>query len=338
MFLAAVLAMSAAACGGSSSAGDDAPAVDGGGIDAPEGPGCGALSPRTVTPETFVGPTGLQARLISLVDSAQDTLDVHMYLFTVDQIAARIVAAKQRGVAVRLILDPDNPGNDQVRPALMSGGVPMRNATPLYSFSHAKYMLIDGDRAVIMSNNFNYDAMNKERNYGMIDRDPDDVADVQAIFDMDWMAAGGMTPTAADLACTRLIVSPNNAKQRILDHINRATTTLELELQYLSETSVRDAVAAAKMRGVAVRVILSERTDEAIPALTALGIPVRFPPTTLLIHAKLIIADGVVFVGSENMSLTSLTKNRELGALVAEPTPAGVIKTQFESDWTGANP
>jgi phosphatidylserine/phosphatidylglycerophosphate/cardiolipin synthase-like enzyme len=58
--------------------------------------------------------------------------------------------------------------------------------------------------------------------------------------------------------------------------------------------------------------------------------------TTLDIHAKLIIADGVVFVGSQNMSVTALTQNREVGAFVFEPTPAQVAITQFASDWAAA--
>lgn len=334
--LVAVLLASLAGCrtteGGG---GDDGPPGDAR-PDGPDGVGCTAMSPRTVAPETFVGPTGLQPRLTQLIDSAQESLDLHMYLWTVRALADRVVAAKQRGVAVRVILDPDSPGNAAVRPTLTSGGVPVRDATTLYTYSHAKYMVIDGKSAVIMSMNFNVDAMNIERNYGMVDKDPEDVADVQALFDMDWAAAGGEPPQPADLSCTRLIVSPNNAKQRLLELIDSATQTLEVEVMYLAETSVRTAVGAAKMRGVDVRVLLSENTDEAIPYLRGLSIPVKFP-TSFYLHSKLIIADGIVFVGSENMSFTSLTKNREVGALVFEPASAAVIKTQFETDWAGAS-
>ncbi len=303
--------------------------------DSPEGVGCTATSPRTVPPETFLGPVGLQQRMIDLFDSAQRSIDLNMYLFTVRPIADRLIAAKQRGVAVRVILDPDHDGNHTVRGALMAGSVPTRNAPAIYTYAHAKTIIVDGDRGFIMSMNFNFDAMDNERNYGMITRDPDDVEDLQAIFDMDWAAGGGEPVQPADLACTRLIVSPNNSKVRILELINGAKTTLELELMYLAETTVRNAVGAAKQRGVNVRVILSDRSDEAIPYLQNLGIPVRFP-TSFYLHSKLIMADGVAFVGSENMSFTSLTKNREVGALVFEPQAAALIDTQFESDWSSS--
>ena len=236
--------------------GDDAPADAA--PDGVDGVGCSALTPRTVPLEAFVGPTGLQTRMTTLIDSAKTTLDVQMYLFTVKPLADRIVAAKQRGVAVRVILDPDEPGNAAVEPILMAGGVTFRQATPLYTYSHAKYLIVDRSSVAIMSMNFNVDAMSNERNHGVIDKDPEDVSDVQAIFDMDWAAAGNEAPKAADLTCTRLIVSPNNSRQRIIEHINSAKTTLELELMYLSETTVRNAVGQAKMRGVNVRVILED--------------------------------------------------------------------------------
>lgn len=55
-------------------------------------------------------------------------------------------------------------------------------------------------------------------------------------------------------------------------------------------------------------------------------------------HAKLIISDGVAFVGSENFSQTALTRNRELGALVFEPASAAKILQQFDADWAAAGP
>lgn len=303
--------------------------------DGPDGSGCTALTPRMATPESFIGPNGLENRLNALIDGATSSLDVHMYLFTVTSLANKIVAAKQRGVSVRVILDPDSPGNANVTPIFTSGGVTWKNASTIYSYSHAKYLVIDRTTVVIMSNNFNYDAMSNERNYGMVDRDPEDVADVQAIFEQDWQLANGQPATAANLACTRLIVSPNNAKQRVIDHINSATSSLDVEVMYVSEMSVQNAIGAAKMRGVNVRVIINEATDASVTYFKSLGIPVKTPGSFYL-HAKLLIADQVAFIGSENMSFTSLSKNREVGALVFEPSAFTPVKQQFETDWSSS--
>ena len=334
-FVSFVLIASLVACrgGGDMNPGDDEPPSDAA-PDAP-GPGCWGFSPRTVAPEAFVGPTGLTNRITSLIDGATQSLDVQMYLFTVTSIADRIIAAKNRGVAVRVIFDPDHDGNANVRSRLTQANVPNRNAPTLYSFSHAKYLIIDGKAAVIMSMNFNVDAFSSERNYGMITRDPDDVADAKAIFDMDWAAGGGEAPKPADLACTRLVVSPNNAKQRITDFIKNAKTKLDVEAIYVSEDGVRAAIIDAKKRGVNVRVILDDTSDnaETRTLFTSNGITVKSPPAGVFLHAKLLVTDEGAFVGSENFSITALTKNRELGGFVFEPAPLAVIQAQFDADW-----
>ncbi|MEO8702811.1 MAG: DVUA0089 family protein [Kofleriaceae bacterium] len=296
--------------------------------------GCEPLAPRTAAPEVFIGPDQWQSSIDAAIESATTSLDVQIYLFTVTEIADRIIAAHERGVAVRVLMDPDEP-NGTVHARLDAANVPVRFDPPAFSFAHAKYLIIDGDRVVILSGNFNAAAMSNERNFAIVDRDGDDVADVQAIFEADW--AVGPAP---DLACTRLVVSPVNAQPRILDLVNSATATLDVAVLYVTEPGVRAAIMAAAARGVTVRVLLSDpaRNPQNVATRTlfeASGIAVRYLLTNYL-HAKMIQADGVALVGSENMSLTSFTKNREVGALVFEPVPAGVIHDRFDADWAAS--
>jgi phosphatidylserine/phosphatidylglycerophosphate/cardiolipin synthase-like enzyme len=330
-----VLAVTAllAACRTDNGSGDVDSGVTG---DAPDGTGCTALTPRSQDVESFVMPQGFEARMNSIIDGAQSTLDIQMYLWTSTSIADKVIAAKNRGVTVRVLMDPDHAGNSTVKGKLTSGGVSWKDAPSIYEFSHAKYLIVDRKAAVIMSGNWNYDAFVSERNYGFVDRDPEDIADTQAVFDADWASANGNPSMPADLTCTRLIVSPTNSKQRLLEHINTATTKLDVEAMYITETTIRNAIGAAKTRGAAVRIIVNEATDDSVTYFKSLGIPVKTPGSFYL-HAKLIIASDVAFVGSENYSYTSLSKNREVGGLVFEPTAAAAIKTQFETDWNASD-
>src|SRR3954471_24625477 len=104
-------------CTQSSSSGDDTANPDGPPVEDGE---CSPMSRRTVEPQSFVAPTGLQQRITTFIDSAQSTLDIQMYLFTVNAIADRVIAAKNRGVAVRVLLDPDHEGNANIRTKLTS--------------------------------------------------------------------------------------------------------------------------------------------------------------------------------------------------------------------------
>ena len=79
-------------------------------------------------------------------------------------------------------------------------------------------------------------------------------------------------------------------------------------------------------------------------ALNKAGVQIRTykdTSTTLYIHAKVILADyGVsgaekIFVGSENFSVASLTKNRELGLTMATASILETFNTVLTSDFTG---
>ena len=302
--------------------------------------GCTPLVPRTATPELFVGPDHWQTSIEDAIDSATTTLDVQMYLFTVTDIADHIIAAKNRGVAVRVLMDSSEaPNNAAVKAKLDAAGISNHLDPTVFSFAHAKYMILDGTRGVILSGNFNVGAVNTngggERNYGFIDRDLDDVADLQAIYESDWVA--GAEP---DLSCTRLLVSPINSLPRVKDHIETAMHTLDIEVLYLDDPDVRAEILKAKARGAAVRILLSDpaknpQNTATQTYFTGQGIPTKILLSNYL-HTKMIEADGVAMVGSENMSVTSLTKNREVGALLFETEPAAQVAAQYELDWAAA--
>jgi len=336
-----LFAFLAAACQQGGDAFLDAP------LDSPpdgvDGTGCTPLTPRSMPVQVFVGPDGLQDRVAAAIDSAQKSLDIQMYLFSVKDLAQHVVAARQRGVAIRVILDPGESANGSIETILSNGGVQWKHSASVYQYSHAKYLVIDRSTAVVMSMNFNPDAMTKERNYGFVDQDPEDVTDVQNIFEMDWQLAQGKSPVPADLACTRMIVSPVNSFQRVLDHINSAQSTLDVEVMYIADASIQAAIGNAATRGATVRVIVEDPNDTPQNAGVAAfmmprGIPVKYAVQQFYLHAKLIVADGIALVGSENMSATSMTANREMGALVFEPDQAAIIHQQFEADWAITTP
>ncbi len=297
---------------------------------------CTPLVPRSVAPEIFIGPDQWETSIEDAIDSATTSLDVQMYLFTVSDIATHIISAHNRGVAVRVLTDAnESPNNASTTAMLTAAQVPNHLDPATFTYAHAKYLIIDKSTAVVLSGNFNYTAIDStggERNYGIIDRDRQDISDLQRIYDTDWVS--GPEP---DLSCTRLIVSPVNSEQRIIDHVNSAHQTLDIEVLYLDSSDVRAAVVAAAQRGVAIRVLLADPADnpqnsETQTSFTNLGIPTKFLITNYL-HAKMIQADGIALVGSENMSTTSLTRNREVGELIFEPDPADQIHAQYELDW-----
>jgi phosphatidylserine/phosphatidylglycerophosphate/cardiolipin synthase-like enzyme len=54
---------------------------------------------------------------------------------------------------------------------------------------------------------------------------------------------------------------------------------------------------------------------------------------------KAIVVDGAAaYAGSENLSYTSLSKNREVGAIFDEPANDAAMQATFATDWASATP
>lgn len=88
----------------------------------------------------------------------------------------------------------------------------------------------------------------------------------------------------------------------------------------------------------------SKSWDAAFAQLRPAGVHVATYPNTsaaLYIHAKAIVADAATataraFVGSENFSAASLTKNRELGVTTTTPTVVNALDATVTADYHGA--
>lgn len=323
-----------AACGGDPSSGPDAADPIDATIDAPA---CDPARPRSMTPSTVIGPAAFEDRVLAVIASATTRIDVQMYSFTSTRVADALIAADSPSRPVRVLLDGGQNENSTIRTRLTSGGVEVRNAPAGFVNAHAKYVVVDGARALIASGNFTLAGLGQQRNYAVEDRDPDDVADLAAVFEADW------TGQPATLGCTRLVVTPGEGRLRIQTLIAEAQTSLDVALYYLSDTAIRAALITAKNRGVAVRVLLAATSE--IPenattanALSQAGISVRTLANPTM-HAKIMIADGTsALVGSHNMSVTSLRDNREIGVVLREAAAVAPVSGQFATDWNAATP
>ena len=337
-----VLLLPLAGCGGDripTAPGSDAgvPGGDAGiGSDAGNGGPCSPDDPRTEAPEPFIGYAGLRDRLVAAFDGATVSLDVATYIFDDPPLISALERAHARGVDVRALVDEMRTENAATIERLRAAGVAARESPATFEHFHPKYAVIDGAYAIVMSANLNGYSMESERNHGVVLRDPRDVADLAEVFAQDY---DGVPP---DLECTRLVLSPNNSRERIEGLVASALTELRIQQLSLTDRDVRAAIAARAAAGVRVRVILAdpawiETNAESAQILRDGGADVRFlyVPEN---HAKLIVADETAFVGSENLSWTSLERNREVGVLASEPATTAPLIEAFEADWSRSTP
>ena len=214
---------------------------------------------------------------------------------------------------------------------LAAAGAQVKWSDPKFTYQHAKFFVVDHAVASISTGNYSKDySIDLERNFVATDSDPDDVGDLSNLFAADW----GETDPA--MSCTRMVVSPINSRSRVLDVINSATQTLTIESMQFADTQVRNAVAAKVAAGVNVRVMIADvgfvsANAAAATYLKGLGLDPRQIPH---LHTKVIVADGkVAYMGSENLSQTSLDHNREAGIVVTDASSLEPLMTTFEKDW-----
>lgn len=279
--------------------------------------------------------------VLQFIGKARHTLDVALYLLSDRDVLAALQAAASRGVRVRVLLEEHpygtGPGNGRTADALKRSGVQVAWGPPTFRFNHEKYAIRDAQAALVGTANWAYSAFTYNREYLVEDSDPADIRRLAEIFEDDW----NRQPFAA--RDVRLVVSPINARSDFLALIGGARRRIDLESEELQDPGIEDALVAAARRGVAVRVILplpaGGRDSNAVGErrVSAGGVKVhrlRDPR----IHAKDIVIDQQEgFVGSENISTSSLDANREVGLLIADPRAIQVLEGSFDRDWNASH-
>ena len=141
----------------------------------------------------LASPTNSRDRLLDLINGASQTIDFYAEVIRDDEIVAALGAAESRGVEVRLIVDASmDEGTQEVAAVLHDWGGEIRLAETLYI--HAKLMVIDGDQAVVGSQNFTPTSLDDNRELAIIATDPLILERCAAIFERDWQRASPGAP------------------------------------------------------------------------------------------------------------------------------------------------
>jgi phosphatidylserine/phosphatidylglycerophosphate/cardiolipin synthase-like enzyme len=302
----------------------------------PEADGTPLVAPLPVT-GLFVEPGDGRAPLLDEIAAARRSIDLEVYILSDEVLLHALEEARGRGVAVRVILE-EHPfggggGQDATFARLEAAGIDVRWGNPVFRFSHIKTMIVDDAVAVIMNLNLTASAFSANRELGVVTTRPDAVRTAAAIFAADWSRGAETDPGP-------LVVSPTNAREQLLALVDGARVSLDLYAEVLRDPELIAALAAAAERGVRVRLVMSPSPDftEELATLAAAGVEARLA-TDLYIHAKAIAVDGErAFVGSQNLSATSLDQNRELGIVVDDPLSLARLEHTFALDFRAATP
>lgn len=146
------------------------------------------VSPQS--PEPYFSPRGgISSLIVKQIQNAQNTIDVEIYEFTRAEIMNALIAAKNRGVSIRILADSSEAAlSGSAIPKLEAAGIPVkRTAGSGGGIMHNKIAIFD--RQVLLTGSYNWSTAAEESNdeNALFLRTPSVIATYQTTFDNLWL-------------------------------------------------------------------------------------------------------------------------------------------------------
>jgi phosphatidylserine/phosphatidylglycerophosphate/cardiolipin synthase-like enzyme len=274
-----------------------------------------------------------RAPITRIMQQAKHSLYLVMYGFTDTELMQALIAQKEKGIDVRVILEksPYRSDSENVKAIhlLEDHHIPYHLTSPSFRYVHQKTLIVDGKTALIMTFNFTHSTFKKTRNFALEIDEPILAKQIELMFLADWQ------DTRVPSSPFALIESPTESRAKLLALIHHTQSTLNIYAQSLTDRQIIRALAEAAHRGVNITLLTSMPLQaKPLRYLKKAGVTLRHSPH-YYIHAKAwIIDDKMAVVGSINLTRTSLDQNRELAVLSTDPRVIQALQRQFDKDTT----
>lgn len=309
--------------------------------------------------------------MLRAIETAQASVCLEMFIFRDSAIGGRfrsaLAVAAQRGVRVRLIVDAIGSfglARDYFDELESAGGEVQRfNEIHLTSFSfrdHRKLLVVDGAMACVggcnIAEEYDGDGITSGwRDGGVSVRGPA-AAELAMEFDGQWVRARGrrwnflrggwrrpvLAPVSGEVET--LFIKPGLSRNPLRAALQRdlltAREVMITSAYFLPSHRLRRRLGQAVVRGTRVRLLLAGKSDVWLMQLASRslyrgllkqGVEIwEYQPQVL--HAKVIIVDDLVFVGSSNFDPRSLRINFEIMLRIKNAALAATARRQFEED------
>jgi len=285
--------------------------------------------------------------ILDSINRAQKSLRIKMFVFSDPAILQAVIAARKRGVSIRVMLNPARRSgqseNEETRKVLESSGVDVLDSNPEFDLTHEKSMVVDDKNAFIMSFNWEPKDLTETRDYAVVTSAPHEVQEVIECFDADWTRRS-FKPSEH----SHLIWCVGNGRQRIGQFIDEAKHTLWLQNERYQDPAIIERLVRAKERGVKVHVMArpphklkKDKLLEGVGGLRILddvGVKVH-KLKGMKLHAKLLLADNVrAIVGSINLAPGSFDSRRECAIEVRDADVVDRLHEVTHADWQNSHP
>ena len=271
--------------------------------------------------------------LVRDITDAQVSVFVECYLISDPEVIEALCVARGHGCDVRVLMEESPYGgfsiNASVRGKMRAAGIEADWGNPVYSFTHAKFAVIDASIVWLMTANLTKAAFDNNRDVFVRSKGAHLAETLRRVFEAD----------SQRVPCRQegLVLSPGSARAQIGCLLASARTSVDMVTEVLDDNELEAMLTGISSKRVRVRVLVAD--PESIPVnevsrgrLRETGVSVRYVASPYL-HAKYIIVDdSLVYVESHNMSVGSLDENRKTNIITRNRTVLASLETSFSSD------
>ena len=272
-------------------------------------PNVGSAKERLV-----LDPVERKAALLGVIGAAKRRLILSLFRCDDFSVLDALAAALERGCEVEAVLTKRAKGGKKRLKKLWGaleemGAVVTRYANPVVKY-HAKYLLADGQTAIITTLNPTRKCFTRTWDAVLVTEDASVVRGLQTLFKAD--AAGLPLPSRRPVG-RRPIVGPERSRPEIRALIESAKHSIRILDHKLSDPDVVALLRERRAQGITVSV---------------LG---KHPMGGVLPHGKMMIIDEErAVLGSTALSTLSLDFRREVSVVIHEPALVKQLNMSYQ--------
>jgi cardiolipin synthase A/B len=280
----------------------------------------------------IVEPNQERSALLDAINGAQNSIKLTIYGFTDDKIARALIQSKERAVDVAVLIEATpylhKDENTKIVNLLKQHNISVKYSNPKFFVTHQKTFVFDDAQAWITTFNLTHSAFSSERNFALVTNNKKIISELNRLFQTDWQR---QTFTAGK---TKLVISPNNSRKKLANFVNNCNHKLYMYISGLTDLEMMKVISKDKR---STKILFSSTYPSAskktIQWLCRKGMQIH-QLNGLTEHAKVIISDtNKAYLGSINLTRTSLDDNREVEIITEEKSSVATLLNIFNYDW-----
>ena len=271
--------------------------------------------------------------IVHKINKAKESVYIEVYMLTERKIKLALFNAKKRWVDVKIILEHSPYLAKSINAKYFKEykenwiNIVWSDAKN-YTLNHSKIILIDNEELILSTGNFTASNFKYNRDLFIFSKDINIVSAFSKIFEKDFIWE------KISFYDDNLIISPEYSRLKIEKLIDSAKENIKIYIPYLKDKRILNLLEKKAKSWIKIEIIMSDfGYKEYIEKNIINDIFVSKINKKLKMHSKAVLVDSkYLFIWSENFSVPSLDKNREMWILLKNREIIKNFNILFNSD------